>query len=544
MKNKSISSKKKLMKRLSKDELIPESLINLLKMKPDKPIVINPRLIEGKKHYNRNENKLALEGVKLIKESNTILKQNKNKYNYNKQMNEIFESKFQRFKSSHNKTKYDEIKNFQFTFGNLLRSYENRGKIMDTKFLNKSIYTKSGILLRRKKLIFDYYSDEVKREGNQSKKIIKYNNFMNKLLGTTQKKLILKVIIPNNRSSKNLLKKIAGEIKPPNDEEKLQEKQKEIEKLISENDLLKQLIDIEENNFETTRRLGQLSDKKNNEEENKILLYTNENEKNDSEFNVSLNLEGKKNIISHNKESINIESIQHPETFRTIINEDNKLIGLDKSVKKYENLKSDRTMTNKKINKDKINRLISLNNSTKMRTIESGFFKTRLKNKIKKEKKIFPPIDKSYNKRKSNLIEIKNNSINSEKNMKKNNSQTNFTSVEDTYNRILKYNNSTKKNDNINKMMTEFYGNKIKGMDSKKAGINLLNFFYKMKGRTIQNEMSEQIYSKYKGLLPKKLENKIIIDKQLNEQIKNRATYYVQHYTNKFNQLSQISKTS
>lgn len=544
MKNKSISSKKKLMKRLSKDELIPESLINLLKMKPDKPIVINPRLIEGKKHYNRNDNKLALEGVKLIKESNTILKENKNKYNYNKQMNEIFESKFQRFKSSHNKTKYDEIKNFQFTFGNLLRSYENRGKIMDTKFLNKSIYTKSGILLRRKKLIFDYYSDEVKREGNQSKKIIKYNNFMNKLLGTTQKKLILKVIIPNNRSSKNLLKKIAGEIKPPNDEEKLQEKQKEIEKLISENDLLKQLIDIEENNFETTRRLGQLSDKKNNEEENKILLYTNENEKNDSEFNVSLNLEGKKNIISHNKESINIESIQHPETFRTIINEDNKLIGLDKSVKKYENLKSDRTMTNKKINKDKINRLISLNNSTKMRTIESGFFKTRLKNKIKKEKKIFPPIDKSYNKRKSNLIEIKNNSINSEKNMKKNNSQTNFTSVEDTYNRILKYNNSTKKNDNINKMMTEFYGNKIKGMDSKKAGINLLNFFYKMKGRTIQNEMSEQIYSKYKGLLPKKLENKIIIDKQLNEQIKNRATYYVQHYTNKFNQLSQISKTS
>lgn len=544
MKNKSISSKKKLMKRLSKDELIPESLINLLKMKPDKPIVINPRLIEGKKHYNRNENKLALEGVKLIKESNTILKQNKNKYNYNKQMNEIFESKFQRFKSSHNKTKYDEIKNFQFTFGNLLRSYENRGKIMDTKFLNKSIYTKSGILLRRKKLIFDYYSDEVKREGNQSKKIIKYNNFMNKLLGTTQKKLILKVIIPNNRSSKNLLKKIAGEIKPPNDEEKLQEKQKEIEKLISENDLLKQLIDIEENNFETTRRLGQLSDKKNNEEENKILLYTNENEKNDSEFNVSLNLVGKKNIISHNKESINIESIQHPETFRTIINEDNKLIGLDKSVKKYENLKSDRTMTNKKINKDKINRLISLNNSTKMRTIESRFFKTRLKNKIKKEKKIFPPIDKSYNKRKSNLIAIKNNSTNSEKNIKKNNSQTNFTSVEDTYNRILKYNNSTKKNDNINKMMTEFYGNKIKGMDSKKAGINLLNFFYKMKGRTIQNEMSEQIYSKYKGLLPKKLENKIIIDKQLNEQIKNRATYYVQHYTNKFNQLSQISKTS
>lgn len=544
MKNKSISSKKKLMKRLSKDELIPESLINLLKMKPDKPIVINPRLIEGKKHYNRNENKLALEGVKLIKESNTILKQNKNKYNYNKQMNEIFESKFQRFKSSHNKTKYDEIKNFQFTFGNLLRSYENRGKIMDTKFLNKSIYTKSGILLRRKKLIFDYYSDEVKREGNQSKKIIKYNNFMNKLLGTTQKKLILKVIIPNNRSSKNLLKKIAGEIKPPNDEEKLQEKQKEIEKLISENDLLKQLIDIEENNFETTRSLGQLSDKKNNEEENKILLYTNENEKNDSEFNVSLNLVGKKNIISHNKESINIESIQHPETFRTIINEDNKLIGLDKSVKKYENLKSDRTMTNKKINKDKINRLISLNNSTKMRTIESRFFKTRLKNKIKKEKKIFPPIDKSYNKRKSNLIAIKNNSTNSEKNIKKNNSQTNFTSVEDTYNRILKYNNSTKKNDNINKMMTEFYGNKIKGMDSKKAGINLLNFFYKMKGRTIQNEMSEQIYSKYKGLLPKKLENKIIIDKQLNEQIKNRATYYVQHYTNKFNQLSQISKTS
>ena len=186
--------RKKLINRIENDYSKPLSLIQLLNIKAKKPIILNAQTMRDKKNFYKSENKLALEGAKLIEEANINFEKNINIYNHNKEENELFSKIFKQFKSREIKNKEEKVKKYQFTFGDLLKSYENKRGNFEITFLYKNIFNKSGILLRKQQLIEDYFSDEVKKEGNKSKKIVKYKNFLNKLLTETKKRLFLMII--------------------------------------------------------------------------------------------------------------------------------------------------------------------------------------------------------------------------------------------------------------------------------------------------------------------------------------------------------------
>ena len=157
--------------------------------------------------------------------------------------------------------------------------------------------------------------------------------------------------------------------------------------------------------------------------------------------------------------------------------------------------------------------------------------------------KIFPSFNKIRNQRKSNLKMLKkiytmNNSDRTIIKDKTNNSQPNFSSVEDTYEKLIKYDVKSKDN-KVSKILENFYGDKIKKIDRKTDGIKLLNFLYKIRGKIIQNEIKDLIYSKYRDLLTDEFENKIILDKTLNEKLKNRAAFFIHNYCQNINKLNQ-----
>ena len=558
MQNKSLSSKRKLLKRIQRDYSKSDSLIQLLEMKTKKPIILNPKLIKDKKKFDKLENKTALEGVKKIQESNNNFVENINKYNDMKNSNDFFMNKFKKYKSFANKNKYEEIEKNKLIFGNLLKIYDDKGINFGGNFFQKGIYNVSGILLRKKKLIEDYYANEVKKEGKNSRKIIKYKNFLNKLSNLTKDKLMKKLKLQNKNKTE---KEEKGKYHKITDFEIGQihdclKKKKEIEKLISENDLLKKLIDSDRTHFEI-KRDEKDSYKKNKEEDNKILLYTDNN----SENNISIDNESEDidelNDISmikkkRNKDGVNLnDKVNNRKMmFRTVINENNKF---SKSLllRKDDNSKSNRSLPQIEVNKDnknKIKKIVSFNNtnvtSANIRSIESALFKTRLKDKTKQgNSKIFPSFNKIRNQRKSNLKMLKkiytmNNSDRTIIKDKTSNSQPNFSSVEDTYEKLIKYDVKSKDN-KVSKILENFYGDKIKKIDRKTDGLKLLNFLYKIRGKIIQNEIKDLIYSKYRDLLTDEFENKIILDKTLNEKLKNRAAFYIHNYCQNINKLNQ-----
>ena len=333
-------------------------------------------------------------------------------------------------------------------------------------------------------------------------------------------------------------------------------KKKEIKKLISENNLLKKLIDIDRTNFQIKKDEKDLYKKNKEDDNNKILIYTNNNSENyisldnESEDNDELKdistIRKKRN--KGGEKNIDDKAIHRKLMFRTIFNENNNKLSKAFLLKKEDNSKSNHSLPQIEININKVKKTVSFNNtnvtSANIRSIESSLFKTRLKSKIKeKNSKIFPSLDKIKNKRKSNVGMLKkiytlNNSDRTIMKDKSSNSQPNFSSVEDTYEKLIKYDVKSKYN-KVHKILENFYGCQIKEIDGKINGLKLLNFLYKIRGRTIQNEIKDVIYSKYRDLLPDEFEKKINVDKNLNEKLKNLGAYFIHNYCQSLNKLNQ-----
>ena len=399
MQNKSLSSQRKLLKRIKGDRSKSDSLIQLLEMKKKKPITLNPKIIKDKTKFDKSENKVALEGVKIIQESNNTFVKNINNYNERKENNEFFTNKFKKYKSLANKDKIEVIEKNKLIFGNLLRAYEDKGINFGGNFFHKGIYNVSGILLRKKKLIEDYYTNEVKKEGNKSRKIIKYKNFLNKLSTQVKDKLMKKNPIQSKnktqKEEKNKYHKITdfeiGQI------HECIKKKKEIKKLISENNLLKKLIDIDRTNFQIKKDEKDLYKKNKEDDNNKILIYTNNNSENyisldnESEDNDELKdistIRKKRN--KGGEKNIDDKAIHRKLMFRTIFNENNNKLSKAFLLKKEDNSKSNHSLPQIEININKVKKTVSFNNtnvtSANIRSIESGLFKTRLKSKIKEK---------------------------------------------------------------------------------------------------------------------------------------------------------------
>lgn len=636
-------TRKKLIRRMKneQDKSKSDSLLQLLLPKSKNQIPLTERLCKDRK-IDGKEFKLAYGGLKLIHELNTNFKKNMGNYNNMKEENQFFFKKFKIYETARNKNIYERIIENERAFGNLLKEYENKGINFQGNFFNKDILNKSGILLVKKKLIEDYYSNEVKNEGDKSRKIIKYENFLSKLKDTAKNKLMLK--IPFKNSSKSLLnmeeKEKEKEINRKMEyleierKQKFEKKQDEINKLISDNNMLQKLIIIEKDIYKSSilkrdkdkdkeqEKLYNFDDIKfnffsnsqnseiknddksinsNNSNENlninKISMNRNDNNnllnKSSSKslfINNNKNLENKIKKILHNKSEKNLidndlsdisiikkenetnkeekiikRKIRNNRTSRIIFNNYNKMFN-------HKNLDSkDKSTQSKNINCSNSN--LSLPNLNKksqsksnkklfsqsnIRTIESDLFKTRLKNKgiLYNEniiKNHFPYLlNKIKNKRKPNLRLNNQNSNNNSSNstqkilkkpiLNKANSNPNFSSVQDTYEKLIKSDVGLR-NNNIEDILNEYYGNNLSEIESKKNALRLLNFYFNIRSKTIHNESKDRIYKKYKDIIPELLENKILTNKQLNDKLKNRVILFAEKYCDKYYKLNQKKKT-
>ena len=558
--------RKKLINRIENDYSKPLSLIQLLNIKAKKPIILNAQTMRDKKNFYKSENKLALEGAKLIEEANINFEKNINIYNHNKEENELFSKIFKQFKSREIKNKEEKVKKYQFTFGDLLKSYENKRGNFEITFLYKNIFNKSGILLRKQQLIEDYFSDEVKKEGNKSKKIVKYKNFLNKLLTETKKRLFIQ-FPPTQKMLEEEKQKKEENIKKEELEECLK-KQKEIEKLISENNLLKKLIKENKENLQA-KNISTIIEKKNNKEDNDIELYSNISSEMSSSYNEKDKLKDKnkenniENIeynnisiikkINKKQEKPNKESVNHPKTSRTILNKNINYISDIIKLKLDENSRNVSSLPNIQIKNDKLRKTASFNNniSSNIKTIEKELFKSVINHKKKyKNNEIFPNCVQIKNQRKSNLKSDKliyslNNSTKSliKNQIIKNNysipnfrplmksqimtkSVSNISSMKDIYKNIKKQDISSR-NNKINKILKIFYGNTKDSFDYKKNGIRIFNHLEKIKEKIIENEKNDTIYVKRKSLLSDEIKKNIHLNKHLNELLKNRPAYFI-----------------
>ena len=73
----------------------------------------------------------------------------------------------------------------------------------------------------------------------------------------------------------------------------------------------------------------------------------------------------------------------------------------------------------------------------------------------------------------------------------------------------------------INNIYKNFYGDKMKVFDNNKNNKkDLLNNYFNIKKKIIQDEINNDIYLKYKELLPKIMVNNIIKNNEIDEKLK------------------------
>ena len=537
-KRKSFPKKKNLIIRLKQNISKNDGLIKLLELKKHKPIVINPKLVSNNK-IEDNETKLAYEGSKIIEDTNNRFIKNKIKYENKRNENEDFMNYFKYYKSTKDKDIITEIEKKEYAFGKLLKAYEDKGISFQGNFFHKDIYNQSGILLRKKNLVEEYYEKQVKKEGVKGKKIIKYENFINKLLNMTKYKLILKKPFRNYKSKATRKLEEQKNLENQENDEKIK---KLINKQIQENNLIKNLINLEEKNLQEKQIIKKLNLNGNDEKEKHEFISSITKSMIDEEDNLDENLENKNDF-----------EINKSKNYKTVINEYNNETSTPMLI-----LDSKDSLMFSKINKSlpsiqELNQkvLFNINNSSQTSSsMESSIFQARLKRKANsnlENSNYFPSLLSGIkNKRKSNLI-VNYNFSNTEKSSgslmssqinKKNNSQPNLISAEKAYKKLLKYDMSSKRK-KIKEILMNFYGDKINNFKAdNKNKFQILNYFNKMKSDIRQSELKNRIYSKYKEILPEDFYDKIHLNNKLNEKLKNLVLNYSQSYCRKLNKLN------
>jgi len=524
MKSQSSFSEKVLLKRMKKNRRKYRGLIELLETKAKSQIPLNIKLILKAK-TDDSENKEALEGLKLNHELNNNLNDIKNSLNESKEKNKKFFDHFKIYKSISENNILKKIERKQNSLSNVLKPYEDKSFYFQNDFLNKNIFNQSGILLRKKKLVDEYYSTQVKK--GEKNVINKYENFYKKMERETKKRFIIKSAYKVAEQLEELDKK--------NEENKFYferqesiKKAKSIKKLLFENNLLKKLINIDKINLK-----------------NKLDNIGQENKK---DISSSIDIE---------KEEKNLNKIT----------KGNKSIFNDKeSINNYNN-DNINMMTNKKIfekkhyiliprGSSKTHKKISFNNSIDIspsNTIESSIFQSGLKkiNFAKKEhSEIFPILyDKIRNKRRSNsnleMIKMINNTNNStdrtsEKKsfLIKNNSVPNYSTIEDTYDYLSKNKNSSNK---IQVKLKEYYDDNIKELDKKNNGFKILNDFNDLLKTKIlmKNPLDKKIYIKYKDIMHENFSNIVKLNNTVNKKLSDGVIDFTEHYITKINKLNQ-----
>ena len=549
MKIPKVFSEKVLLKRMKKNKPKYRNLIKLLETKAKKQIPLNIKLILDK-NTDDSENKTALEGLKLNYEINNNFNEIKFNIDESIKQNQNLFNRFKVYKSASDKDIIKKIEKKQNTFDRILKAYEDKGFYFQSGFINKNIYNKSGVLLRKKKPIEDYYSIQIKYEKKANDKVIKYENFYNKISREAQKRLIIKSAFKVQEQLEEL-ERLYWENKNY-DFERIEDlkKKSRTKKLIKENNLLKKLINIDKINFKKSldkieqenkidddKKFLNLNDNSINhddKEENNIgskTIYNNNNLSKINKENKSI-FNDKDSIDNYNDDSMNIIKKEIPKIYRTIFD------------KKYNTIISrDRRKTLKKISFSNSMDISSSNGKTN----ESEIFQSRLRGKsfangIYVQK--FPILyDKIKNRRKSNLEVMKifntNNSTDRTSEKKtffvNNNSMPNFSSIEDTYDYLSKYKNKRNK---VDEKLKEYFSENIKDIDKKNNGFTILNEFNELKEKVLKkNPLNKKIFIKYRDILPKDFNKLVILNNSVNRKIKDGVVDFSHHYFSKINKL-------
>ena len=549
MKIPKVFSEKLLLKRMKKNKPKYHNLIKILETKAKKQIPLNIKLILDK-NTDDSENKTALEGLKLNYEINNNFNEIKFNIDESIKQNQNLFNRFKVYKSASDKDIIKKIEKKQNTFDRILKAYEDKGFYFQSGFINKNIYNKSGVLLRKKKPIEDYYSIQIKYEKKANDKVIKYENFYNKISREAQKRFIIKSAFKVQEQLEEL-ERLYWENKNY-DFERIEDlkKKSRTKKLIKENNLLKKLINIDKINFKKSldkieqenkidddKKFLNLNDNSINhddKEENNIgskTIYNNNNLSKINKENKSI-FNDKDSIDNYNDDSMNIIKKEIPKIYKTIFD------------KKYNTIISrDRRKTLKKISFSNSMDISSSNGKTN----ESEIFQSRLRGKsfangIYVQK--FPILyDKIKNRRKSNLEVMKifntNNSTDRTSEKKtffvNNNSMPNFSSIEDTYDYLSKYKNKRNK---VDEKLKEYFSENIKDIDKKNNGFTILNEFNELKKKVFKkNPLNKKIFIKYRDILPKDFNKLVILNNSVNRKIKDGVVDFSHHYFSKINKL-------
>ena len=559
--------KKKLLKRVNKENSSQSTIVKLLEIKKKQPISLNPRLFEIQKTKSPHR-RVVYEGLKLIKEATNSLDENKIKYKNKEEENQLFLKHFKTYKEINNKNTYKTFQKKEYAFGKLLKTYEYKGMTFQN-FFNKDILKESGIILRKKKLIENYYSDEVRRGGEKDRKIVKYENFLSKLSYETKRNLIKRIPFQNV----NLIKELEDNIKNNRDfllgeEQTFQKKKDEIRKLMYENENLENLIEEEKKNFSRTKY--NISRNKINGENKRILIDIDDN--NISEINNINNYSRienevfKKETIKEKKKENDDANITESEIKNTIkkdfehkilkslFDDENevskfKSMNVTRRTKKLGTTFPSMRIPQKILNKKVTCRKSSSNLDTNSKKAESRLFEIKLRkqNTLKHDNNInrivIPKLfENSKNKRKINMknISVKSTDRTLAKSIMKNsNSQPNIFSIKDTYEKLKECNKKKYQIENINKILDDYFGKKLSDVNAKNVGIKFYYFLNQLKRKLYKNQYNDYIYNKYKDILSKEFKEKINMSKTLTEKIKTQSNFFIEKYTEQINKLNQ-----
>jgi len=570
----------------------------VLSFKKPKPYTINPKLINRNiNNEAEKRNKAYNEALSIMHGLNKKISNNIKNYKKRKEQNNKFIKGYKIYKKINSNIYMKEIEQRNFIFGHLINSYKNKGIKIPSEFFYNDIYKDSGLLLCKKSKMEDFFEQDAIKVGGKSKKGAKSLKFLGKISNDVEKvfkKRLLNIKNKNinysisseneeneenvqlrNKMNKNdyfsFFDKVNSNI------EKINKQEKEIKRL-------KKLISIEEkehnlyskidnykkdisnisNNYNDSFE-NSIKNKRRNNDINNSNSYYNNNDlctsstiapKNNSLFNIGKIYKNKN--ISENNSNLNLGTLT--------LNDSNNI-----NIENYSNTKN--ILNNQRNNNNNSNNSnismesehdnfrISIEQPKKPKKKSISTLQFMSLNKTKKVPPIY--INKIKNRRRSflpmgnfttiNIIDDnrysnKTDKINTNKSIKsislrKNNSQPNIKSktrtINELYENIVKLRfhpfKKSKNEENIKDLYKNLYGDKIKGILKTNNPKDILKNYFNIRGNIIGSEQINNIYTKYKELLPNIMKSRIMKNKEQNEIIKGHPLIYAKHlYDNKY----------
>ena len=136
--------------------------------------------------YNKDDEKYTSIFPKM-KKYNEIYYKNISNYHKKKDENKNFYKQYLEFKKNNKEICNDGI---NFLYGNLLPKYSKRNLEFSKKFLSgEKLFKENGLLMKKKSDIDNYYSREIKENGENSQNTMRDIIFINELYNKLDKKL-------------------------------------------------------------------------------------------------------------------------------------------------------------------------------------------------------------------------------------------------------------------------------------------------------------------------------------------------------------------